>query len=100
MRVINGVKTYYTEEKIPTGDEIAILSLDVALKEGETPDDGAVAVAGKHLGRVTYEIAISGNGWPEVNYTGPLTALKQIEIRYRMLGNVGTHKNHRNQKSE
>lgn len=80
--------TYYEYNRIPKdGDDVAILSLDVVLFDGETPEDAAQLLAkGK---KVTWEIKPSGNCWPQIDFQGKQSELWRVRHSYKCLGNSG-----------
>jgi len=66
---------------------MATLALDVVVEQGETAEQAARYVAGKHADKVTISVRPAGNGWPEATYTGDEAVLKSIKHRYDTLGN-------------
>ena len=73
-----------------------MLSLDIVLFEDETVEDAVKVVAGKWLPLLQWEEVYSGNGHPQINFTGPENILAKVKMRYNHLGdNVGRKKHNK-----
>lgn len=92
------MKTYSDYDDISqTNSERAILSLDVVLFGGETPEDAARSLT-KKTPQVTWTFSESGNGWPQINFEGPTWQLYRVRHSYRCQGNSGRVKGSKNKK--
>lgn len=79
-------KVYAEYEKIPRfGTDLAILTLDVVLDDGETPDQAAKQMS-KTMD-VTWEISESGNCHPQIDFIGTEADLWKIRHSYRLHNN-------------